>query len=151
MKGLSLWQPWASLVAMRAKLFETRSWGTDYRGPLAIHAALKWNSELYWLCLSVPFWGRLREVSKFPSEFYYQQAIPFGKVVAIVDLVDVVPVEQVRDSLSEEERAFGDYSDGRFAWRLENIRALATPYDMRGRQGLFNIGEHDLAELCRAA
>ena len=39
MKALSLWQPWASLVALRVKTIETRSWSTSYRGPLAIHAA----------------------------------------------------------------------------------------------------------------
>lgn len=39
MKGLSLWQPWATLVGVGLKRVETRSWATSYRGPLAIHAA----------------------------------------------------------------------------------------------------------------
>lgn len=38
MKTLTLHQPWASLIAMGVKKIETRSWGTKYRGPLAIHA-----------------------------------------------------------------------------------------------------------------
>jgi protein gp37 len=38
-KALSLWQPWASLMAARVKIHETRHWKTDYRGPIAIHAA----------------------------------------------------------------------------------------------------------------
>ena len=38
MKTLTLLQPWAMLVALEAKRIETRSWGTWYRGPLAIHA-----------------------------------------------------------------------------------------------------------------
>lgn len=38
MKALSLTQPWASLVALGEKRIETRSWGTEYRGRLAIHA-----------------------------------------------------------------------------------------------------------------
>jgi activating signal cointegrator 1 len=41
MKALTLWQPWASLVAFGVKTIETRSWSTKYRGPLAIHAAKK--------------------------------------------------------------------------------------------------------------
>jgi hypothetical protein len=36
---LTMTEPWASLVACGAKRIETRSWGTDHRGPLAIHAA----------------------------------------------------------------------------------------------------------------
>ena len=41
MKVLTLHQPWASLVALGVKTIETRSWSTQYRGPLAIHAAAK--------------------------------------------------------------------------------------------------------------
>lgn len=36
---ISLWQPWASALAIRSKRNETRSWATSYRGPIAIHAA----------------------------------------------------------------------------------------------------------------
>jgi activating signal cointegrator 1 len=39
MKAISIWQPWASLIAIGAKKYETRSWETSYRGPIAIHAA----------------------------------------------------------------------------------------------------------------
>lgn len=39
MKALSLWQPWATLIANGAKQIETRSWSTSYRGPILIHAA----------------------------------------------------------------------------------------------------------------
>jgi hypothetical protein len=41
MKAVSLWQPFASLIYTGAKKIETRSWPTNYRGPLAIHAARK--------------------------------------------------------------------------------------------------------------
>ncbi|WP_180267711.1 hypothetical protein [Nostoc linckia] len=33
-KALSLWQPWATLIGMEVKRYETRSWGTNYRGRL---------------------------------------------------------------------------------------------------------------------
>lgn len=39
MKAITIWQPWASLLAHRVKTYETRSWATAYRGPIAIHAA----------------------------------------------------------------------------------------------------------------
>lgn len=38
MKTLTIRQPWASLIALGAKTIETRSWTTNYRGPIAIHA-----------------------------------------------------------------------------------------------------------------
>ena len=34
MKALTIWQPWAQLLATGTKSIETRSWGTRYRGPI---------------------------------------------------------------------------------------------------------------------
>ena len=39
MKAITIWQPWATLLPLGVKLYETRSWATSYRGPIAIHAA----------------------------------------------------------------------------------------------------------------
>ena len=39
MKAINIHQPWASVIAFGEKRFETRSWKTDYRGPLLIHAS----------------------------------------------------------------------------------------------------------------
>ena len=41
MKALSLYEPWATLIALGEKRYETRSWTTTYRGPLLICASLK--------------------------------------------------------------------------------------------------------------
>ena len=37
--AISLWEPWASLMATGAKTIETRGWATRHRGPLLICAA----------------------------------------------------------------------------------------------------------------
>src|SRR5690242_8554312 len=42
-KAISLWQPWASLMAIEAKRNETRGKPWKYQGDVAIHAA-----KLYW-------------------------------------------------------------------------------------------------------
>jgi hypothetical protein len=39
MKAISLFQPWASLIMLGYKSYETRSWATKHRGPLAIAAS----------------------------------------------------------------------------------------------------------------
>lgn len=41
MKGLSVKEPFASLIADGRKSIETRGWRTDYRGPLLICASAK--------------------------------------------------------------------------------------------------------------
>ena len=48
MKAITIWQPWAEFIAAGVKHNETRSWATKYRGPIAIHAAVKHISLLYW-------------------------------------------------------------------------------------------------------
>jgi activating signal cointegrator 1 len=48
MKAISLWQPWASLIACGAKLYETRSWAPPREligQTIAIHAAKKVDKD----------------------------------------------------------------------------------------------------------
>src|SRR5690349_2810871 len=57
-RGLSLWEPWAFLMAVDEKRFETRSWATPYRGTVAIHASK--NLDELELCLTDPFCDALK-------------------------------------------------------------------------------------------
>ena len=43
MKVLSITEPFATLIKNKKKFIETRSWKTNYRGKILIHAGL--NSE----------------------------------------------------------------------------------------------------------
>lgn len=133
MKAISLWQPWATLVAIGAKQYETRHWSTSYRGPLVIHAAKKNNGELFRVCLSDPFTYCLLDAG-----YKEYSGLPFGAYVAVVDLVEVIRTEEVLSFLSEQEVAFGNYLPNRFAWRLENVRVFSEPVPARGYQGLWN-------------
>ena len=47
MKCLSIKQPWAWAILHAGKDIENRSWKTDYRGPLLIHAASTMTREEY--------------------------------------------------------------------------------------------------------
>jgi hypothetical protein len=131
-KALSLTQPWGTLVASGAKRIETRSWKTSYRGPLAIHAAKGLPKDTLALFFTEPFASTLRRNGiKHPSD------MPRGAIVATCTLVDCIPTESIRGSLSENELAFGDYSDGRWAWVLEDVQALSQPVPVKGALGLW--------------
>jgi activating signal cointegrator 1 len=96
MKALSLTQPWASLVAWEAKRFETRSWTTTYRGPIAIHASKGMPRWAVDCCDQPSFLSVCRE--HVPSELIRQPAsrwFPRGVVIATARLVDVLPIEAV--------------------------------------------------------
>jgi hypothetical protein len=137
-KALSLWQPWATLIAIGAKRFETRSWKTDYRGPMVIHASKRFTVDERGICISQPFARVLKQAG-----YERLSDIPLGVALCIVDLVDILPTEKVRSNsyraqIFVDELKFGDYSDGRFAWKLENVRRFNAPIPMRGAQGLFD-------------
>lgn len=130
MKALTIWQPWASLIAWGEKQYETRPFATQHRGPLAIHAGLD-DSAL-----------DVVDVNSFYRAAFKRHGDPaftrlsFGKVICVVDLVSVVPVTHLC-ALTQQETTFGDYSPTRFAWRLENLRVLVEPIPVRGKQGLW--------------
>jgi len=137
-KALSLWQPWATLIANGAKQIETRSWSTSYRGPILIHAAkrkvLKELKELaededYCVALGV---NEDQALAKL-------QELPYGAIVAIAVLADCKPVEQLQPSNNlGGEYWLGNYSSGRYGWILSNVRAI-TPIPYKGEQGLFDV------------
>lgn len=151
MKAISLWQPWASAVAVGAKHYETRSWATDYRGPLAIHAAIRWSGDIKRVITSDEWWdGALFPLTRAYSRSHPRNALPFGVVVCTCNLVDCQPAESVPmcelDALQRRiisvpwtERQMGDFAPGRFAWKLENVRRLDSPVAFKGRQRFFDV------------
>lgn len=146
MKAISLVQPYATLVAIGAKRIETRSrnFVGAYRGPLAIHASgalPKWARDIY---STEPF----KAVLAANGITDYCQ-LPLGKVLAYSNLVAVLPME-ARGCLSgvfadypeldtPQERAFGDYSVGRLALVLEDIKRLDVPIPAKGALGLWQL------------
>jgi len=131
MKALTLAEPWAALVAAGAKRLETRSWRTHYRGPLAIHAASGFPASARRACALAPVRDHLQAAGGWPPE-----SLPRGCIVAVAQLVGC---ERIWPSTvpPEPERSFGDYTAGRWAWALEDVRALAEPVPARGALGLW--------------
>ena|ERR1700679_2578027 len=134
MKALTLWQPWASLIAMGEKKVETRCWQTKYRGPLAIHAAAKSPPE--WL-------GRSRLSSEFASASRLclparvRRKLPAGVVLCVVHLIDIQEAALVAADLTPQERIFGNYQAGRYAWFLELVEVFPDPVPAKGNRLLW--------------
>lgn len=155
MKALTVYQPWATLIAIRAKTIETRTRSTSYRGPIAIHAAARrpeaWLQVGPWWISdhgtpSYPFW--MSRASDGGRDFE-EHHLPLGCIVATCVLADVRPIESFpggsgfRGTVEEvtrldHERAFGDFTPGCFAWLLDDIVQLDEPIPARGQQGLWN-------------
>jgi len=128
--ALTLWQPWGSLIAVGQKCYETRSWQRSYRGLLAIHAAKRWTADEAFM-----FSYFLKQFPDLPPLFPNQ--LPLGKVLCVCELVNIYPTEAVRNRLSEREKAFGNYLDGRFAWELKLVHVFDEPIPAIGTQTMW--------------
>lgn len=140
MKALTLTQPWATLVAIGAKRIETRSWSTSYRGLIAIHASKGFPGDLQCMVREQPYRKYLE-----PAGFDQPWKLPRGQVIATCRLVDVLPTYRGGETLPEwipgpfsDERMFGDYSDRRFGWILEDVQMLPEPVPAKGSLGLWS-------------
>lgn len=137
LRCISLWQPWASAIALGLKQYETRSWQTPYRGWVAIHAAKRWGLD------ERAAWRMLGDKAPVP--------VPLGVVVALACLKHCWRTEDVLPQISIAEYQWGDYGPGRYAWQLEDIHPLATPLPLKGRQGMWWLTPDEAAEVWRRA
>ena len=143
MKAITIRQPWALLIALKAKKFETRSWQTKYRGPIAIHASKTIDYE----ACSYP---EIQEIL-FKNGFYTTSLIPTGCVIATAVLTDCYKVtkdksttaETTGDIINEQEYPFGDYTEGRFAWKLDQVQLMTKPIPAKGKLSLWEWEQHD--------
>ena len=162
MKAISLWQPWASLIAEGIKTSETRSWAPPAAlvgERIAFHAAKRPITKLDILVS----WGdELRAAAcalvgaENPyNRRYFKRGLPYGAVVATARLVAWERVwyddgERVRTDASlaadpnrwkygrHAPDGLGDYSPGRWIWFLDDIKKLDPPIPAIGRQRVWN-------------
>lgn len=153
MKAITIWQPWASLLACGAKKYETRSWSTNYRGPIAIHASKK--PVLPWFQQEVDRGVRLRIIEILAKyRLGVLRQLPLGDVIATAELVACHKMQidpkthrvalydnqghQSSVSICSPELILGDWTSGRYAWEFTNMTMLPEPIPAKGMQGLWN-------------
>ncbi|MDZ8263691.1 ASCH domain-containing protein [Nostoc sp. ChiQUE01b] len=136
-KAISLHQPWATLIPMGLKKYETRSWSTSYRGPLLICAAKK--SSIHQKLTHNYLLNKYQQILIDTDNYIEWDDLAFGCAVALVDLTDCIKMTQafINQQL-QSELDTGDWRIERMAWQLENIQRIICPIPITGRQGLFN-------------
>lgn len=132
MKALTVWQPWASLLVHGAKEYETRSWSTRHRGPLAIHAAKRRPPAV--ACRNPRIRAALDRAG-----LTHPRDLRRSAILGVVRVVDVHHVEDRRLFISKEERGLGDWSEGRYAWEVEALEVFEQPRRASGSQKLWNV------------
>ena len=142
MKALTIWQPWASLLVSGRKKYETRSWATSYRGPIAIHAAKRPVRQTIDVLVADrgDGWTTLDYFdSLFPRSGELDH-LPTGAIVGTALLTRChLITEDFVAKLTPMELALGDFTLGRYAWEFHGRVPVNSPIPAKGMQGLWEL------------
>lgn len=123
MKALTIKEPWATLIIMGYKKYEFRSWKTNYRGKILIHAGQSLEKDM---------------LNRFKD---YNLNCVCGAIIGEAILSDCILVDE---KLNKELRNIDPVVYGRsnhvemYAWKLENIIKYDKPVSVSGKLGLWN-------------
>lgn len=132
---LSLTQPWATLVAIGAKKYETRSWSTSHRGWVAIQASKGFPVDCRELCDIEPFRCALMHKDARCETW---ADLPLGQVIAICRVTECILTNRWTPPEESDEYAFGNYGPNRLAWKLENVRRI-KPFAAKGSLSIWKL------------
>jgi activating signal cointegrator 1 len=141
MKVLSMIQPWASLFVLGETQYETRTWRTNYRGPLAIHTSKKVDRHS---CSNPNIHNLLAKHG------YTASNLPTGVIIGTCILKNCIKVTENHNTwaLLEDGRIvegndlfLGDYRVGGYVWEVENMKLLEEFLPAKGQLGIWEYNE----------
>ena len=125
MKVISIKEPFATLIKDKVKIYENRSWKTNYRGEIYIHAILSLS----------------KSDNADTAKKYLKTDINPGYILCRCELVDCIPmtkdfIEHINKETNESK--YGRYEEGRYAWKLKVLEVLKEPIKAKGKLGIWN-------------
>jgi len=125
-KVLSIKEPFATLIKDGVKIYETRSWKTNYRGEIYIHASLSPSKS-----------ENVLNANKF-----LKSKINPGYILCRCELINCIPMTEdfiKYINTKTTESMYGRYSIGRYALELKVLEVLNEPISAKGKLGIWNI------------
>lgn len=132
MKAISLRQPYASLWVGGHKINETRAYRTRHRGWLLVHAST-WSD---FSMLSAELRQHLDH--RFGG---WEKRWSRGGIIGAVYLARMEPTGLAVQLASREEKLYGDFAPGRWAWRADMPIEFPSPIPYKGKLGLFDVDD----------
>ncbi len=124
MKVLTIKQPWATLIMEQYKKYEFRSWRTNFRGELLIHAGKGVDKEA------------LERLAK-----YLPKELPKGQILGQVTITDCIKCDDKLKKeclkLNKDVYAKSTFSEN-YAWKIENVRVFDNPIEINGKLSLWD-------------
>lgn len=130
MKVISIKEPFATLLMKNIKHIETRSWNTNYRGELYIHASGKTLAKEYL-------------TNDVVNELIINMKMNYGNIICRGKLVDCIYMDEkyVNEMKKNKiEYYCGSYEVGRYAWVFEDIEPI-EPILAKGHLNIWNYDE----------
>lgn len=124
---LSLTEPYATLIKNKIKKIETRSWKTNYRGKILIHAS---STKI----------SKESKNNKKLMSLVNEKELNYGNIICSCDLIDCIEItdEFIKKIKNTNEYICGIYEVGRYAWILDNIKVLEKEIKVKGKLGFWN-------------
>ena len=125
MKVLTLKQPWATLISEGLKEYEFRSWNTNYRGKLLIHAG--------------------QSIDKDESK-KYDYIYPKSRIVALVEIIDCIKIDDKFNKKIKNKNSivYGSKDRVGYAWKIKLIKKINDNKEIKGKLGLWNLEDYDI-------
>lgn len=123
MKVLTIKEPYATLIIEGHKKYEFRSWKTNYRGKILIHAGMSLEHDV---------------LDRFKD---YNLNYSKGAIIGEAELIDCILVDE---DLNKKLQAINPIVYGKsnhqetYAWKLTNIIKYDQPIPIKGKLGLWN-------------
>lgn len=120
MKVLTIKEPWASLIVQGFKKYEFRSWKTNYRGKILIHAGLSKEN-----------------IEKFIN---YNLDISSGEIIGEAYITDCILVDESLDKKLRniDKNVYGNNHVGLYAFKLDRVVKYKKKIKVKGKLGLWN-------------
>ncbi len=130
MKVLSIKEPFASLISLGIKKIETRSWKTNYKGEIYIHASLtrsKIDDE-----------RKEKLLKLLPDNYSFKQGYVICKgYLKDCILMDDAFLKKIKNY--KTEFLCGHYEKGRYAWMIDDVTLLDKKIPAKGKLGIWNF------------
>lgn len=131
MKVLTIRQPYATLILLRIKRYETRQWPTSYRGRIAIHAG-SFPAEIPYRARNHPAINQT-----IHDNGYDLDNLPTRAIIGEVTILDCQPIEEVAHKLCWLEKQLGFWTPGNYAFELSDPLIYHDPIEVSGKPGFW--------------
>ncbi len=122
MKCISVSQPFANLIISGKKNIELRTWNTNFRGEILIHAPLKVRTADA---------KRLKTSQKFVT----------GAIIGKAQIYDVKKYDSIKEIRLDEQFHFSTkkFQAKTFGFLLKDAKPLRIPIPCKGQLGIFDV------------